>query len=122
MNEETSPRRTISPLMALIISAVVLPGMGQILTGRIGKGLLMAGAVALWLPVAVIKVGRDLSSIMPELMEKTADGSKLVFGDVQAALSPMADSLVWLFVPLTIVWFWSFTDSLMYLAATRKRA
>lgn len=110
----------ISPLAALILSAVILPGLGQILTGRPGKGTVMAGAVALWLPVAMIKLVRDMSLILPELLEKTAGGSKLAFGDLQAALNPMADSLVWIFIPLVFVWFWSFTDSLMYLAKAGK--
>lgn len=120
MSSQSAGLRRVSPLTALFLSAFLLPGLGQILTGRLAKGIIMAAAVALWLPLALIKLFRDLGQVMPELLARKAEAGALAFADFQAALHPMADSLAWLFSPLVLIWFWSFTDSLFYLAAVRK--
>ena len=119
---QTVPKPFSGPVVALFLSALVLPGLGQILTGRLGRGALMAGAVALWMPVAVIKAGRDISKITPDLLAKTADGSSLGLSDIQAAMNPMAGDLIWIFLPLITIWFWALADSILYLIHTRKKA
>ena len=111
----------VSPLTALVLSAVVLPGLGQILTGRLIRGAVMAGTLALWLPLALIKVGRDMAVVMPQLMAKTSTGEAVTFADFQAAMSPMAGGLVWLFLPLVFIWTWALADSIRYLVEMRRR-
>lgn len=117
---ETPARPAVGPVLALVLSMVVLPGLGQMLTGRLGRGALMAGAVALWMPVALIKVGRDISAVLPDLMARAGGGEAVGLADIQAAMSPMADGLTWVFAPLAVVWFWALADSLRYLASRRK--
>ncbi|MDR1921249.1 MAG: hypothetical protein LBS31_05830 [Candidatus Adiutrix sp.] len=111
----------VSPAKALLLSAGVLPGLGQLLTGRPAKGALMAGSLLLWLPVAVVKAGSDLSRVMPQLMARAAAGQKIGFTDVQNALAPMAGDLTWLFMPLLAIWFWSVADSVIYWRQSGKK-
>ena len=118
---DTIPRPpSVGPWAALALSAVVLPGLGQLLTGRMVRGAIMAGGLALWLPVALIKLGRDLALVMPQLTERASTGQALTFTDLQAAMSPMADGLVWLFLPLIFIWTWALADSIRYLVEIRR--
>ncbi|MGL4208086.1 MAG: hypothetical protein ACRCTY_01730 [Candidatus Adiutrix sp.] len=119
MNQIETAKK-VSPLIALLLSAFVLPGLGQLLTGRLAKGGLMAGVLLLWLPVAIIKVGRDISLVLPQLMAQKEAGLTLGLKDWQHALAPFADGLSWLFMPLIIVWFWALTDSIKYIIASKK--
>lgn len=112
------PKGGVSPLKALALSALILPGLGQILTGRKIRGAIMAVLLALWLPAAIIKVGLDLTRVMPELM--MAGGQALSLADVQALMRPLAGSLVWLFLPLLTIWFWSLADSIIYYLRSQK--
>lgn len=111
----------LSPKVALLLSIVVLPGLGQLLTGRLLKGALMAGAVMLWLPAAVIKAMVDLNKVMPELSRRAASGEALMFSDLQAAMQPMAGSLLWLFLPLVVIWFWTLGDSILYILQQKEK-
>lgn len=110
----------LSPLKALALSALILPGLGQILTGRRIRGAVMAALLALWLPAAIIKLGLDLSGIMPELMARSADGQALSLANIQDLMLPMAGNLLWLFLPLLTVWFWSLADSIVYCLRSKK--
>ncbi len=118
----SAPEPRIQPLTALLLSAAVLPGLGQLLTGRLLKGTLMVGAVTLWLPLALIKVGRDLALVLPGLMEMAHNGQPPTFTDLQAALSPMAGGLIWIFAPLLTVWFWALFDSVLYLTQNKNQS
>ena len=121
LSPETAPRPpSVGPWAALALSAVVLPGLGQLLTGRMVRGAIMAGSLALWLPVALIKLGRDLALVMPQLTERASAGQALTFADLQAVMSPMADGLVWLFLPLIFIWTWALADSIRYLVEIRR--
>jgi len=117
--QEAPSLRKVEPLAALLLSAGLLPGLGQLLTGRLLKGALMVGAVTLWLPIALIKLGRDLSLVLPSLLEKSGGSVSLV--ELQAALSPLAGGIIWLFAPLVTVWFWSLFDSIIYLRQSRQQ-
>lgn len=110
-----------SPRTALILSLLVLPGLGQMLTGRKIRGVIMAGVLALWLPIALIKLGLDLNKIMPELMARSAGGRALGLADLQELMSPLAGGMIWLFLPLVAVWLWSLADSIMYLRSKNQR-
>ncbi len=114
-------RPIVGPVVALVLSVVVLPGLGQMLTGRLARGAVMAGAMALWVPVALIKVGRDLSRIMPDLMARAAEGEALSLGDIQRALAPEAGGLTWVFAPLAIIWLWTLADSIVYMLRQRGK-
>ena len=107
--------RPVSPVTALVLSAVILPGLGQMVTGRLLKGALMAAVPLLWLPLAFVKVIRDLFKVMPELADKASAGAEVTFTEIQRAMSPMAGDLVWLLAPLAVVWLWSLADSIKYL-------
>lgn len=111
-------RTHVTPMAALILSALVLPGLGQLLTGRMLRGAIMAGALLLWLPVAIVKLGRDLMLVLPPLTARAEAGELLSFADLQNSLAPMADGALMLFLPLIVVWVWSLVDSLQYF---RKR-
>lgn len=111
------PKGGVSPLKALALSALILPGLGQILTGRKIRGAIMAALLALWLPAAIIKLGLDLTRVMPQLM---ADGQALALADIQELLRPLAGSLVWLFLPLLTIWLWSLADSIIYYLRAKK--
>lgn len=108
------PRVNVTPLTALVLSVLVLPGLGQILTGRKIRGALMAGLLALWLPAAIIKVGLDLQKVMPQLLSM-ANSETSLLGNIQMVMSPMAGSLIWLFLPLAAIWLWSLADSVAYI-------
>ena len=110
----------LSPIQALLVSAFVLPGVGQLLSGRKVRGALMTIATTLWLPVALIKLIRDLNLVLPELLQRSMVGEQIGFGDLQAALAPMADGLMWIFLPLLAIWFWSLTDSIMYIIESKR--
>ncbi|MDR0881330.1 MAG: hypothetical protein LBP55_02125 [Candidatus Adiutrix sp.] len=114
-NSQGQARPPVSPLLALIFSAAVLPGLGQFLTGRPIRGLAMAGATALWIPVAMFKAGLDINKVLPGLLAQAADGRALTFSEVQAALSPLAGGLTWVFLPLAAIWLWAVADALVYL-------
>lgn len=113
------PRVNVTPLAALLLSVLVLPGLGQILTGRKIRGALMAGLLALWLPAAIIKVGLDLQKVMPQLLN-IADSGTSPLGNLQGVMSPMAGSLIWLFLPLAAIWLWSLADSIVYIRQMKK--
>lgn len=115
------PSRPVSPLAALLFSALILPGLGQMVTGRLAKGALMSAVPLLWLPVAAIKVGRDLYKVLPQLSQKAAEGLPVTFADIQAALSPMAGGLIWLIAPLAAVWLWSLIDSIFFLKEQKAK-
>ena len=112
--------RPVSPVVALVLSAVILPGLGQIVTGRPLKGALMAVVPLLWLPLAFVKVIRDLFKVMPELVDQASAGAEVTFSEIQRAMSPMAGDLVWLLAPLAVVWLWSLIDSIMYLRRSKS--
>lgn len=117
---KTPSRPPVSPAKALFLSAVVLPGLGQMVTGRIGKGALMSVVPLLWLPVAIIKVSRDLYRVMPELIDNAASGAaRITLADLQGAMVPMAGDLLWLLSPLAAVWLWSLVDSIMFLRRSK---
>jgi TM2 domain-containing membrane protein YozV len=120
-NRQAQARPAVSPLLALIFSTAVLPGLGQFLTGRPIRGLAMAGATALWIPVALIKTGLDLNQVLPALLAQVADGRALTFGEVQAALSPLAGGLTWVFLPLVAIWLWTVADALVYLKNSNSK-
>ncbi|UQZ90138.1 hypothetical protein C4J81_13390 [Deltaproteobacteria bacterium Smac51] len=123
MTAEQTPRQPmVGPIPALLLSILVLPGLGQLLTGRMARGAIMAGAIALWMPVAVIKAGRDLSTVLPPLAERANAGELLTFTDLQTAMAPMADGLTWLFMPLLVIWFWTLADSIKYALQNRNPA
>lgn len=105
----------LNPFLALLASTLVLPGLGQLLTGRKIRGALMTVATTLWLPVAVIKLIRDLNAVMPELVRRSAAGEQIGFSSLQEALQPMAGELLWIFMPLLAVWFWTLADSIIYI-------
>lgn len=113
--------KTVSPGQALALSVVILPGLGQLLTGRKIRGAMMALAAALWLPAALLKLFKDLGSTLPALSQRAVDGEQLRFCDLQAAMHPLADGLLWVFLPLLIVWFWTLSDSIIYILQSRKR-
>lgn len=119
-NSQPQTAKAVSPWQSLALSAVVLPGLGQLLTGRKIKGAMMAMAAALWLPVALIKLFRDLAAVMPVLTQRAAGGEQLYFSDLQAAMQPMAGGLLWIFLPLVVIWFWSLGDSIIYILLNRK--
>lgn len=119
--EQSATTTRIGPGKALILSAVVLPGLGQLLTGRKIKGAIMAGSMTLWLPVALIKLFMDLGKAMPELSRRAAMGESLQLADLQAAMQPMAGGLVWVFLPLVVIWFWTVSDSVIYLLQNRRK-
>ena len=114
MTGPVRPRR-LSPFWALVVSAAVLPGLGQMLTGRLTRGLLMAGALALWLPAVIIKVGLDFLKVWPALAARLEGGNQVTLGDIQAAAAPLAGGLGWVLWPLAAVWLWSVTDALVFL-------
>lgn len=122
---ESGPRPAvkpgIGPGLALILSMLILPGLGQLLTGRLARGAVMAGILALWLPVVLVKVGLDLSAIMPELAAKVESGAQLGLADVQTALGPLAGGLSWVLIPPLAVWFWALADSIKYWLDQRKQ-
>lgn len=115
----SSPRKSVTPLMALLLSTFVLPGLGQLLTGRVLRGAIMAGALLLWAPVAIVKLGRDMLLVMPPLSARAEAGEALSFADLQSALAPMADGLLMLFLPLIVIWVWTLADSIKYILQSR---
>ncbi|GHV57340.1 hypothetical protein FACS189460_3740 [Deltaproteobacteria bacterium] len=114
MTAPVQPRR-LSPFRALLVSAAVLPGLGQMLTGRLTRGLIMAGLLALWLPAVIIKVGLDFLKIWPALAARAERGDPVTLGDIQAAVAPLAGGLGWVLWPLAAIWLWSVTDALIFL-------
>lgn len=124
MTEEVrtpSPGFRVGPTVALLLSALVLPGLGQLLTGRLLKGALMAGGVTLWLPVALFKLFRDLEKVLPDLIQLADDGGRPGLAEMQAALQPLSGGMTWIFLPLMVIWFWSFSDSLIYLFQSKGK-
>ena len=117
---QPAPSRPVSPVVALVLSAVILPGLGQMVTGRLLKGAMMSVVPLLWLPLAFVKIIRDLFKVMPELSDKAATGAAITFTEIQQALSPMAGDMVWLLAPLAAVWLWSLIDSIMYLRRSKS--
>ena len=104
----------LSPGLACLASALVLPGLGQLLTGRLVRGAVMAGLLALWLPAVLLKVGSDLLSVWPGLAARAARGEAVTWGALQAALAPLAGELLWVLGPLAAVWLWSLVDALIF--------
>lgn len=114
------PQGGITPRTALALSLLVLPGLGQMLTGRRLRGAVMAGILALWLPAAMVKIGLDLNKIRPDLLARTTDGLALGLADLQELMSPLAGGLIWLFLPLAAVWLWALADSIVYVLRSKK--
>lgn len=120
VQDDPKPKAVVGPFLALILSGLVMPGLGQILVGHLYRGLLMMGCMALWLPWALINLGRDVTKIMEQLASETP-GVVPNLSQVQEALGPLAEtSLSFIFLPLVVIWFWALADSIGYLISTRK--
>ena len=104
----------LGPFQALLVSALVLPGLGQILSGRQVRGALMVGAVTLSLPLVLIKVISDFGRLWPALAHRLENGEALALADLQAAAAPLAGGLAWALGPLLAVWLWSFIDAFIF--------
>lgn len=115
-----APPVKIGPGVALLLSALILPGLGQLLTGRLAKGAAMALMAGLWFVVALIKIMRDLMKIAPQMAEKTLAGIQLTIVDYQEALRPMAEDLTWVLTPILLIWLWSLIDSFKYLFSLNR--
>ncbi len=120
MEESKAPLQRVAPLTALLLSALVLPGLGQILTGYMLRGAIMAAALLLWLPVAAVRVGRDLMEVLPPLSARAEAGEILTFSDLQKAMAPLADGMLWVFLPLVVIWVWALADSIRHLVQSQK--
>ncbi len=121
-NYAPAPAPAVGPGLALLLSLVVLPGLGQLLTGRLRKGAIMVGVLAIWLPVALVKLGRDMSVIMPDLLARSNEGAAITLAEIQNALAPMATGITWIFFPLLVIWFWALFDSIIYFIQIREAA
>lgn len=123
MVDQESPKAAaprIGPIPALLLSMFIMPGLGQVVTGRLYRGMMMMGGMALWLPWAIINLGRDLNKVVTQIITENPETS-LSLGQVQSAMAPLTEtSLSFIFLPLVIIWFWALGDSLGYLIRTRS--
>lgn len=113
-------QKALTPLTALTVSALILPGLGQLLTGRRVRGGIMAGAMLVWLVVAIVRVGRDLMSVLPALTARAQAGEVLGFSDLQNVMAPLGAGMTWVFMPLVTIWVWSLADSIQYCLRSRR--
>lgn len=129
MNPTPDPPKTttvqplISPGKALLLS-FMLPGLGQLFTGRIKRGFIMTVGMFGWIIWATVTMIMDFKKVMPELLDQASEAgqSGLSLVDIQQsmALQTGATALAWLFLPLIVIWVWSIADSIRYFLEVKR--
>ena len=128
MTEKQTPAETemilpiVGPGKAMLLS-LMLPGLGQLFTGKIKRGLIMVVGITIWFIWAVVTLITDLNKVLPGLIEQVkASGEGLSWVDVQQSMSMQTGitSLSWLFLPLIVIWVWSIADSFRYFMWVRR--
>ena len=104
------------PWLAAILSLFLVPGLPQLLSGRLTKGAILLVGTTLWLPIAFFKLAKDVALVVPDLPE----GSSLSFADLQAALAPLSGNIGWYLLPLLVLWFYSMAECFVFAWQARK--
>ena len=108
--------KALSPVKAVILSAVVCPGAGQIYNGQRGKGItLVTASVAACIALGAVVVRNVLRALPEDIL--TLDSLRL-YAIVQEARSGLLVALCT--AVLTVLWIVSVVDA--YLVAARGSA
>ena len=112
MTAESKPG--INPVKAMWLSLVVLPGLGQILTGFKVRGWIMIAAILIWL----VWAGYSLFNVYDEV--KTAL-TIMAESRVYPQAGELARYLIGLVLPGLIIWGWAGLDSFVALCRSDYR-
>jgi hypothetical protein len=107
--ESTAGKKRRSPWRSVLLSGLVLPGLGQLLTGHPVRGLAFAGATVAALVVLVRKVARETLARLPE--DPTTIDPLLPFRLAHEIHTENAAFFFWLTVALVVVWAGSMLDA-----------
>jgi hypothetical protein len=99
--------------LAPLCSALILPGVGQIINRQMIKGLILIGLTTLILLVAIIKLALDLSAAMNQAFSTDMGGAG--GGRIMEALRQR--DMTWLWIMLgsgLVVWGYSVADAFIH--------
>ena len=97
-------------ITSTICSAIIVPGLGQIINGQIKKGLILMGIVFIAFIAGVIKLYQVITDILPGL--KPDEINKEI---ILERINLMDFSLLkWIVYVFLIIWIYSIIDSFIY--------
>lgn len=113
------PKVYIGPVLALLLSIIVLAGLGQLLTGRLKRGLAMvAGQITLMLASFQLFSKIGSYDYFTALLQAGADPGRL-----ETMIAPLLDhlpALMLLAAAALSFYLWVIIDSIVYLIKCEK--
>ena len=105
-------------ITATIGSALVVPGLGQVLNGQIKKGLILMGVVFVIFIAGVIKLAQIITGILPTLNPDEINSAAIL-----EKINVMDISILKvIMVIFLIIWIYSIIDAFIYgLRAEKER-
>jgi len=95
-------------IKAALLSALVLPGLGQLRTGRKAKGILIIAAVNIFLLIAVTSTIRSMGKVAGPAGGGEKDAAQTI-----AALQKESPMAGWLLLLFFIIWAYAVIDALL---------
>jgi TM2 domain-containing membrane protein YozV len=97
-------------ILAPFLSALVIPGLGQLINGQIAKGSMILGGVATLFMLIVIKVFFDVTQALKSIPH--AQWGPELAGDMAAVLARQNHTLLSiLLLALALLWVYSVADA-----------
>ena len=105
-------------ITSTLVSALVVPGLGQVLNGQVKKGLILMGVVFVIFIAGVIKIAQIITGILPELNPNEIN-SKAILEKINVMDISMLRLIMIIFL---IIWIYSIIDAFIYgLRAEKER-
>ena len=103
---------------ALLFSAFVLPGLGQVINRQILKGLALMGAITIVFFAAVLKFLFDLAAVMNEVVDTNMDLGPDQYGLIIQGLRARGPNMYLILLAVAFcIWLYSLVDA--YLCGRR---
>ena len=97
-------------ITSTLVSALVVPGLGQVLNGQVKKGLILMGVVFVIFIAGVIKIAQIITGILPELNPNEIN-SKAILEKINVMDISMLRLIMIIFL---IIWIYSIIDAFIY--------
>lgn len=97
-------------ITSTIASAVIVPGLGQVLNGQIKKGAVLMGIVFIIFIAGVIKLTQVIKAILPGLNLDNLN-SEVIMERINVMDISVLRVIIW---ALVIIWIYSIVDAFIY--------
>jgi len=107
---DTAAPRAREPWRAVLLSGLVLPGLGQLVSGRVWRGLGFAAGTIVLLAAVVLRVIRETARLLPEDEASLLDPA-LPFRLAVRVQQENAGFFLWTTIALIALWIGSILDA-----------